>query len=85
MKSSKGSGLPEYSSCVAPAMNASKVQSICLENIKDSDKKVVPEETATTLDDQASVDSINMHQDAESEAPPSYEEVLRDGNLNFIV
>lgn len=87
MKSPKKlSGLPEYSSCVAPTMIASKAQSICLENIKDSGKKVTPAvDTASILDDQACVDSIDMHPDADSEAPPSYDEVLRDGNLNFIV
>lgn len=75
-----GSGLPEYSSCIA----SSKTQNVCPKTKRDSYKRDEPMQAASVLHDCSSVDSIGIQPDAESEAPPSYDEVLRDGNLNFI-
>lgn len=75
-----GSSLPEYSSCIA----SSKIQNVCPKTTRDLYKKDEPVQAASVLNDCSSVDSISIQPDAESEAPPSYDEVLRDGNLNFI-
>lgn len=75
-----GSSLPEYSSCIA----SSKTQNVCPKTKRDSYKKDEPMQAASVLHDCSSVDSVSIQPDAESEAPPSYDEVLRDGNLNFI-
>lgn len=73
---------PNYASCKASVARDPPVPTA---KVATPGGTVAMTQTSVVVDDHCSVESMNFLPDADSEAPPSYEEVLREGNPNAVV